>query len=182
MSKVINHGTIDFNCKDIIKQVAKSTRMVAGFDRSNSEYGDDNYWKRITKLYDQTVRNDHFIHEDGWDSFIPDTFFSTTGIKKDPTEIAVFQVLPGKFTPPHKDKFTGFLTNNPVDRKVITKFWIPLTEPSLGHALFFSNEVVYNVKEGTIIELPKDELHSACNAGTEMRLIMTITGVRENGK
>jgi hypothetical protein len=183
MSKIKNHGIIDFNCNDILKLLLKAEKKLF------SEYDEDAYWqhrqndleftKKMSGLYNETARNYHYNYD--LSSILPDTFYSTTGIKKDPTGIGVFQLLPGKFTPPHRDRFGTFLTNNPDLEKFPTKFWIPLTRPSIGHALFFEDEVVYNIPEGTILELPKDALHSACNAGTESRIIMTITGVK-NGK
>jgi len=184
MSKVINHGKIDFNCEDILKLLPKAERSVF------PDYNDSEYWKnrqqdyafrrKMADIYNKSAHNYHYHYD--WLSVLPTSFFSVTKLKKEPINIDVFQMMPAKFTPPHKDEYGGFVANNPNETAYPTRIWIPLTKPSIGHALFFEDEVVYNVKEGTILEFPKDALHSACNAGHESRIIMAITGVKENGK
>tara|TARA_R110000851_G_C13030532_1_gene561058 strand:- start:673 stop:1224 length:552 start_codon:yes stop_codon:yes gene_type:complete len=180
MSSFINHGIIDLNCKDLLRIATQANKSSAGFERNISHYNNnDKYWNKISKFYKDTGSNYQFFDHD-WASLIPDTFFSVTKLKKEPITVVVNQILPGKLTPPHVDNYGQIPWKQSIEKKDIARFWIPLTKPSLGHALFFDDAVLYNLQEGTIIEICQGQRHSACNAGDTSRFFMSIIGVREN--
>ena len=178
MVKPVYWGTIDCDCDKILALMSTKAHPVdVGTERDCDDY-DGNEYDNISKYYDKDeIRYKRWCYE--WESLIPDAFFTQTKIKKEPITAVVIEVLPGKVTPPHVDNYEQLPWKQQVDERDIARFWITVTKPTLGHALFFDEEVCYNLPQGTIVEIPQGAEHSACNAGDTSRVYMSIIGVRD---
>ena len=150
-----------------------------------SEWGVD-YWNnnrddkemQIKKHYSEQSVSYYQYADDVLLKHVPKDVIKKFNIDETNVEVKVIKYPPGSFTPPHIDRFNSLKKkHNLVDSSNIIRLWIALQKPTFGHALFFEDDVIHNVPQGTMITWDHTARHSACNAGIEDRYIMTITAL-----
>ena len=152
---------------------------------SRSEWGVD-YWHtnrdeaeiKIKSQYSEQSVSYYQYADDMLVNFIPQHIIKDFDIDTNNAEVKVIKYPPGSFTPPHVDRFNSLKKKHSLDStENIIRLWIALQKPTFGHALFFENDVVHDVPQGTMITWDHEARHSACNAGVDDRYIMTITAL-----
>ena len=150
-----------------------------------SEWGVD-YWDTdrdekeidIKQKYSEQSVSYYQYADDVLLDFVPTDVIKKFSIDITNAEIKVLKYPPGSFTPPHVDRFNSLKKkHNLANTENIIRLWISLQKPTFGHALFFEQDVVHDVPQGTMITWDHGARHSACNAGLEDRYIMTLTAV-----
>lgn len=139
------------------------------------------YSKKINLLYHPNKKISRFYKYSNpkFIDIIPKTFWNKFKMRKDTCRISIMKHPPGTVSIPHIDVYYNSIKtigDKGLDVSKVRRLWIPLSDPNLGHALFVGNEVVYNVKKGTVITINNSVPHSGCNIGDEDRYVLTITG------
>lgn len=94
--------------------------------------------------------------------------------------VTINLLKPGRFIPPHRDRFVGLLKNTknselepgaiPVRINIFLQHYVP------GHFLEMHNTVYTNYQKGDYIIINKDVVHSVANISHYNRYTMQITG------
>jgi hypothetical protein len=188
MGKIINHGIVDIDF-DKLNQLINESKH----ERS-SVYERDTYMKprqnsedkEITEKCAEWYKHSSFavkIKNKKFNDCFPDYFYNKLEMIKETAKATVYKFIPGQFTPPHRDLMGDYISQSDADKKNLTKVWVALSEPELGHALFVGKEnVIYNVPKGTTLQFDfQNDWHSGVNAGTKDRYFLTMIGKKING-
>jgi hypothetical protein len=90
---------------------------------------------------------------------------------------------PGQFTSPHYDSFIGYCKFKNIPESMASKikrYVIFLKDWKFGQVFCFENQTISNWKKGDMIAWPYMQIHSTSNAGYENRLVLTITGIKND--
>ena len=117
-----------------------------------------------------------YVSEDFYD-MIPESFLHKHNLDSNNVVIKVLEHPPGTFSFPHTDTYEFIRRKFSLDpQDKVKRLWIPCTDYRFGHAFFADKKVISNYNAGDTFEVPAQTLHSAANAGVEIRRVMTITG------
>ena len=99
-----------------------------------------------------------------------------------PSNVVVLRVDPGSFTRPHVDTFKNSLLKNNKDLVFddIVRLWIPLEDSTFGQVLFVGDQVLSSYKAGEVYTFDNYTLHSAANAGLDIRYTLLVYTTKNN--
>jgi hypothetical protein len=112
---------------------------------------------------------------------VPITFLEYHSLSK-PSNVIVLRVDPGSFTRPHVDTFKNSLLKNNKDLVFddIVRLWIPLEDSTFGQVLFVGDQVLSSYKAGEVYTFDNYTLHSAANAGLDIRYTLLVYTTKNN--
>ena len=112
---------------------------------------------------------------------VPITFLEHHSLNN-PSNAVVLRVDPGSLTRPHVDTFKNALLKNNKDLVFddIVRLWIPLEDSTFGQVLFVGDQVLSSYKTGEVYTFDNYTLHSAANAGLDIRYTLLVYTTKNN--